>query len=148
VTVTVGVRRVRQGARLPRYAHSASEDAGLDLSYCGDEPLAIPPHEWLSCPTGIALELPAGYEGQVRPRSGLALNRGITVLNTPGTIDPGYRGEVCVLLWNVSDREQVIMPGDRVAQLVISTYAAVQLVIREDLSGTSRDEDGFGSTGK
>jgi dUTP pyrophosphatase len=133
---------------LPAYAHGPTEDAGLDLMYCGDEPLVFPTRQWRTCATGIAIELPPGFEGQIRPRSGLALERGLAVLNAPGTIDPGYRGEVQVLLVNLSDSEQKVEPGERIAQLVIARYAEVLVKECEALSDSTRSADGFGSTGR
>ena len=97
--------------------------------------------------TGIALHLPPGFEGQIRARSGLALHRGLAVLNAPGTIDPGYRGEVSVILVNLSNLEQVIEPGDRVAQLVVAPYAKVRLTEVRDLDSSARGQGGFGSSG-
>ncbi len=102
---------------------------------------------WTSAGTGLSLEIPSGYEGQVRPRSGLAMRHGITLLNSPGTIDPGYRGEVRVLLVNHSDEDFQVRPGDRIAQLVISAYAAVEWSWTEELDDSRRAEGGFGSTG-
>jgi dUTP pyrophosphatase len=132
---------------LPEYAHGPREDAGLDLAYCGDEILAFCPGDRKLCPTGIAIQLPPGFEGQIRPRSGLALSRGITVLNAPGTIDPGYRGEISILLVNLSSLDQKIEPGERIAQLIVAPYAAVQLEERPSLGESERDQNGFGSTG-
>lgn len=111
------------------------------------ENVVIPARGWAAVGTGLALEIPAGYEGQVRPRSGLAARNGVTVLNSPGTIDPGYRGEVRVLLVNHSDVDFRIEPGDRIAQLVIAAYAAVEWRWAEDLDESERSVGGFGSTG-
>jgi dUTP pyrophosphatase len=111
------------------------------------ESVTVEAGRWAAVGTGLSLEIPAGYEGQVRPRSGLAAKRGVTVLNSPGTIDPGYRGEVRVLLVNHSDVDFEVRPGDRIAQLLISAYAAVEWSWAEDLEQSSRAEGGFGSTG-
>ena len=145
--IELSIKRLRAGATLPAYSHGPLEDAGLDLCYCGDETLVLPPGGRLLCPTGIAIQLPPGYEGQVRPRSGLAFSRGITVLNAPGTIDPGYRGEIKVILVNLSDAQQQITPGDRIAQLVVAQYCGVELKEVETLDGSRRESGGFGSTG-
>lgn len=145
--IVVPVRRLRSGAELPMCAHSTEEDAGMDLSYCGDTPIMLPPGGRAAIGTGIALQLPSGFEGQIRARSGLALHRGLTVLNGPGTIDPGYRGEVSVILVNLSNEEQVIKPGDRIAQLVVAPFAKVRLSEVGDLDSSTRGEGGFGSSG-
>jgi dUTP pyrophosphatase len=142
------IRKIRTGAILPAYAHGPEEDAGVDLTYCGDEPVIMAPGTRHLFGTGLALQLPPGVEGQVRPRSGLALKKGITVLNSPGTIDPGYRGEVGVILVNLSAENQVIEPGERIAQLIVAPYAAVKFVEADSLDGSKRAEGGFGSTGK
>ncbi len=130
----------------PAFAHGPSEDAGMDLFASEDAELAA--GGWKSIRTGIGIELPSGYEGQVRPRSGLARRFGVTLLNSPGTIDPGYRGEVQVTLINLSSEPYRIRVGDRIAQLVISRYAAVQWMLADSLDGSSRGQSGFGSTGR
>ena len=140
------VKRLRAGAVLPQYAHGPEEDAGLDLTYCGTSPLVLSPGARVMCPTGLAIQLPAGFEGQIRPRSGLALRHGLTVLNAPGTVDPGYRGEVSVLLVNLSNEQQTVEPGDRIAQLVVAGYAEVRLEEVEKLDESERNGGGFGST--
>ena len=112
------------------------------------ERVAINPGEWASVGTGLTIELPAGFDGQVRPRSGLAARHGLTLLNSPGTIDPGYRGEIRVLLINHSRQSYTVQPGDRVAQLVIAAYAQVEWDVSEDLANSDRGDDGFGSTGQ
>jgi dUTP pyrophosphatase len=143
--VTISVRLVHPRAQLPRFAHSSQEEAGMDL-YAAEE-ARLKPGEWAVVPTGLILEIPPGYEGQVRPRSGLALRHGVTLLNSPGTIDPGYRGEVRVLMVNHGRQEFHIRPGDRIAQLVIASYAAVEWKIEPALTPTARGAGGFGSTG-
>lgn len=145
--IQVKITRLRESAVIPAYAHGACEDAGVDLTYCGAECVALEPGERRLLPTGLAIELPAGYEGQVRPRSGLALKKGITVLNAPGTIDPGYRGEVGVILVNLSSTAQTIEPGERIAQLIVAPYAEAEFVASEDLAVSRRSSGGFGSTG-
>ena len=109
---------------------------------------AVPAGKWAAVPTGIALEIPAGLEGQVRPRSGLAAKHGLALLNAPGTIDPGYRGEIKVLLINHSEEPYVIRPGERIAQLVIAAYQAVEWEWTDALDESARAAGGFGSTGK
>ena len=143
--IQIGVRRLHPEARLPAYAHSEEVDAGMDL--CAVENLRLGPGEWRDVGTGLVVEIPHGYEGQVRPRSGLALRHGVTLLNSPGTIDPGYRGEIRVLVINHGKQEFAIRPGDRIAQLVVAPYACVQWQVEENLSGSARGEAGFGSTG-
>ncbi len=127
----------------PRKAHD--DDAAFDLRSRVD--VVIPSRKITLVPTGVFMELPVGYEAQVRPRSGLALKHGITVLNTPGTIDAGYRGEVGVILINAGENDFTIGRGDRIAQMVIQQLSDVQLVAAEQLSDTSRGAGGFGSTG-
>ncbi|HBD99346.1 MAG TPA: dUTP diphosphatase [Gemmatimonadetes bacterium] len=137
------VKRLSSSATLPVRAHPA--DAGLDLHSAVD--LDIPPGETRLVGTGLALELPPGTEAQVRPRSGLALTYSVTVLNTPGTIDEGYRGEVGVILINHGQRVFEVRRGMKVAQLVVQPTLAVEIVAVDALSDTSRGERGFGSTG-
>ena len=127
----------------PRKAHD--DDAAFDLRSRIDT--VIPSGKIILVPTGVFMELPVGYEAQVRPRSGLALKHGITVLNTPGTIDAGYRGEVGVILINAGEKDFAIARGDRIAQMVIQQLTDVQLVSAEALSETARGAGGFGSTG-
>lgn len=134
------------GARGPIYATPGA--AGLDLcAYLLDGPIRIPPGEWAHIPTGVSVAIPAGYEGQVRPRSGLALNHGLTVLNSPGTIDSDYRGEVGVLVINHGTNDVTIEHHQRIAQLVVCPVPAVELVPADALPPTSRGAGGFGSTG-
>ena len=137
------VKRLSSSATLPARAHPA--DAGLDLHSAVD--LDIPPGETRLVGTGLALELPPGTDAQVRPRSGLALTYSVTVLNTPGTIDEGYRGEVGVILINHGQRVFEARRGMKVAQLVVQPTLAVEIVAVDALSDTSRGERGFGSTG-
>lgn len=142
---TLRVKILREAAVLPRYA--STKAAGLDLSAALEEPLVVEPLERVAVPTGIAIELPAEHEGQVRPRSGLARRHGITVLNAPGTIDEDYRGEIEVLLVNLGREPYTIQPGDRIAQLVIAPVRRVDVEPAETLSTTERGDGGFGSTG-
>lgn len=137
------VRKLVPHAVAPAYAHEG--DAGLDL--CAVESVEIPPGEWRRVRTGLAIELPPGTEGQVRPRSGLALHYGVTLLNSPGTIDEGYRGEVCVILINHGPAPFRVEPGMRIAQLVVQQVQRVRVVEVDSLSDTSRGAEGFGSTG-
>lgn len=122
--------------------------AGLDLVAANEEKIVIPPMGRSLVPTGVAIELPPFYEAQVRPRSGLALKNGVTVLNSPGTIDADYRGEIRVILINFGSEDFVIERGMRIAQLVIATVAPIQTGVTLELSDTVRGVDGFGSTGQ
>ena len=130
---------------LPSYAHGPNEDAGLDLHAAEDA--ILEPGVPRAVSTGLTIEVPPGYEAQVRPRSGLALKHAITVPNAPGTIDPGYRGEVKVILLNLGSQSYRIHPGDRVAQLIVARYEAVEWEETE-LSDSRRGEGGFGSSGR
>lgn len=131
---------------LPQYATPGS--AGADLRAHLEGPLELGPMERALVPTGLRIELPEGYEAQVRPRSGLAARQGITLLNSPGTIDSDYRGEIKILLVNLSSSPEVIQPGDRIAQLVVAPYTRAEWTLTADLDSTDRAEGGFGSTGK
>lgn len=141
----IKVKRTRPTAVLPRYAHSATEDAGMDL--CAAEPVTLAPGETKLVPTGLTIEVPPGYEAQVRPRSGLALKHSITIPNAPGTIDPGYRGEVQVILHNFGKARFEIHTGDRIAQMIVARYEAVEWV-EEELAESVRGTGGFGSSGR
>ena len=112
-----------------------------------NEPITLKPLERKLIPTGLFIELPDGYEAQIRPRSGLAIKKGISLVNTPGTIDPDYRGEVGVILINLSDTEFVLMPGERIAQMVVCKFERVEWESVDDLSLSQRGDGGFGSTG-
>jgi dUTP pyrophosphatase len=140
---TLRVRRLAPAAILPSYAHPG--DAGLDLFAVADA--VIPPGEWRKIPTGIAIELPDGTEAQVRPRSGIAANHGVTVLNSPGTIDAGYRGEVAVLLINHGRTPFQVEPGMKVAQMVVAEVTRVAIDEATELEDSARGGGGFGSTG-
>lgn len=144
--VQVTVRRLRDDAVLPRYM--TPHAAGLDLHAVLEEGLNMQPGERALVPTGIAIALPDGYEAQVRPRSGLALRHGITLLNSPGTIDPDYRGEVGVVLVNLGQEPFTVKNGERIAQLVIAPFVRATLQEVEELGETARGEGGFGHTGR
>ncbi|MBQ3874100.1 MAG: dUTP diphosphatase [Bacteroidaceae bacterium] len=131
---------------LPAYATGLS--AGMDLRANITEPIVLKPLQRCLVPTGLSIALPEGYEAQVRPRSGLALKKGITVLNSPGTIDADYRGEIGVILVNLSDTEFVIEDGERIAQMVVARYEQVEWEAVETLSETERGEGGFGHSGR
>lgn len=131
---------------LPHYATKGS--SGMDIRAALDLPLALQPLERNLIPTGLFVEIPQGYEIQIRPRSGLAIKQGLTCLNTPGTIDSDYRGEIKIILINLSSEEQVINPGDRVAQMIIQKTERAELEQVEFLNNTERAEGGFGHTGK
>ncbi|WP_068596772.1 dUTP diphosphatase [Vaginella massiliensis] len=131
---------------LPEYKTALS--AGMDLTANLEEDVVLKPLERRLIATGLSIELPAGYEAQVRPRSGLAYKNGVTVLNTPGTIDADYRGDIGVILINLSNEEFVVKDGERIAQLVIAKHETISWEITENLSDTVRGEGGFGSTGK
>ena len=131
---------------LPAYATQSS--AGLDLKAVLAEAITLGPLERKIVGTGLKIALPEGYEAQVRPRSGLAAKHGITVLNAPGTIDADYRGEIGVILVNLSNEPFTIQPGERIAQLVVAQYSQVEWTPVESLDSTQRGEGGFGSTGK
>lgn len=130
---------------LPRYATPLS--AGMDLHASAEAPVTLAPLQRALIPTGLRIELPAGYEAQVRPRSGLAIRHGITVLNTPGTIDADYRGEICVILANLSDTPFTVYDGDRIAQLVIARHECIEWQSVDALDETQRGRGGFGHTG-
>ena len=145
---TLRVYKMRASAVIPRYKTSGA--AGMDLAACLDAPMILSPGETARVPTGLRIALPAGHEGQVRPRSGLAARHGVTVLNAPGTIDEDYRGEVQVLLVNHGAESFTIESGDRIAQLVVAPVVQVEIEVLNDeaaLGGTERGHGGFGSTG-
>lgn len=130
---------------LPTYSTLLS--AGMDLRAWLKEPVTLQPLGRTLIPTGIYIELPPGYECQIRPRSGLALKRGLTVLNTPGTIDADYRGEVCVILANLSNEPQTIENGERICQMIVTRHSTVEWKLVDELSDTERGAGGFGHTG-
>lgn len=143
----IQVKIVNEGKQqLPQYATAGS--AGMDLRADIDKPIVLKPLERKLIPTGLKIALPVGYEAQIRPRSGLALKYGVTVLNSPGTIDADYRGEVCVILVNLSNDDFVINPSERIAQMVVAKHEQVDFQIVETLNETERGDGGFGHTGK
>jgi dUTP pyrophosphatase len=142
----IAVRRIGS-IKVPLPEYQTALAAGLDLAAAIEGPLSIAPLARVLVPTGIALALPPGVEGQIRPRSGLAWSRGLTVLNAPGTIDADYRGEIKVLLVNLGTDDAMIAPGERIAQLVIARHARVELKVVEELDDTARGSGGYGSTG-
>ena len=142
----IRVKVVNRGhQQLPAYA--TPQSAGMDLRANLEEPVVLRPLERKLIPTGLHIALPEGYEAQVRPRSGLALKHGITVLNTPGTIDADYRGEVGVVLVNLSQEDFVVNDGERIAQMVIARHEQAELVVVSELDATERGEGGYGHTG-
>ena len=141
--MTLRFKRIHPEAVLPAYAHTS--DAGMDVRSVAD--IVIAPGKRALVPTGLVMLLPPGYEAQVRPRSGLALKHGVTVLNTPGTIDSGYRGEVGVILANFGDTDFVVQKGDKIAQIVIAPVTQPDIVESETIDSTDRGAGGFGSTG-
>ena len=145
--VVVPVVRTRENPDLPLPEPATPGSAGMDLRACVPQPVVLLPGRRALIPTGFCIALPAGYEGQVRPRSGLALRHGLTMLNTPGTIDSDYRGEIAVIAINLGDEPVTIGRGDRIAQLVIAPVARARLVLAEELPSTDRAAGGFGHTG-
>jgi len=143
--VKLRIKRLRSDAILPRYMSDAA--AGLDLAAAVDDPVVLDPGARAAVGTGLAIELPVGYEGQVRPRSGLAMRHGVTLTNAPGTIDADYRGEVRILVINHGQEPVTIATGDRIAQLVIAPVVQAQVVEVDELGETERGAGGFGSTG-
>lgn len=145
----IKIKRLSHAAGLPLPAYQSAGAAGLDLvaALPVEVPLSLPPGGRALIPTGLVMEIAAGYEAQVRPRSGLALNHGVTVLNAPGTIDSDYRGEVGVILINHGESPFEITRGARIAQLVVAPAPQASLILAEDVTATPRGEGGFGSTG-
>lgn len=144
---TVTIRVINRSENpLPEYATSGS--SGMDLRASLPAPLHLLPMERMLVPTGLFIELPEGYEAQIRPRSGLAIKQGITCLNSPGTIDADYRGEIKIILINLSGEEQVLQPGDRIAQMIIQKVEKAVWESVPEISVTERNEGGFGHTGK
>lgn len=142
-SLSVKIQRLVPEAKVPEYAHPG--DAGADLAAVVD--CVIPAGEWLAVPTGLSAEIPIGYELQVRPRSGLAFKKGVTVLNAPGTIDAGYRGEIKVILINHGSEPFAIKVGDKIAQLVVASVVAGIFEESQELGDSQRGSGGFGSTG-
>jgi dUTP pyrophosphatase len=143
----VALRRLSHAGDLPLPAYATPDSAGMDLHAAIAETLEIAPGAWLAVPTGLAIALPGGFEGQVRPRSGLAARHGITVLNSPGTIDADYRGEIAVLLINLGAEAFTVERGMRIAQLIVAPVTRIAWDERAELRDSTRGEGGFGSTG-
>ena len=139
------IQRVHPDAVIPTYAHGPEEDAGMDLRAVED--VTLEPGVPRLAPTGLTIEIPPGFEGQVRPRSGLALNHAITMPNAPGTIDPGYRGELRVILLNLGREPYTVRAGDRIAQLIVARYEQVEW-LEGGLADSQRGAGGFGSSGR
>ncbi|WP_262891993.1 dUTP diphosphatase [Filimonas zeae] len=143
----ISVKIINQsGFSLPAYATTGS--AGMDIRACISEPVTLQPLERYLVPTGLFIALPDGFEAQIRPRSGLAIKQGLTCLNSPGTIDADYRGEIKVILINLSNEAQTIQSGDRIAQMVIQQVSQINWEVVTDLETTERGSGGFGHTGK
>jgi len=141
------VKVLAHGKGLPLPKYMSEHAAGMDLYAAVEKETVIPSGEWKLVPTGLSIALPPGYEAQVRPRSGLALKQGVSILNTPGTVDADYRGEVGVILMNHSKQDLIIKRGDRIAQMIINKIEQVAIEEVAELSETERGAGGFGSTG-
>lgn len=141
----IAIQRLHPGAQLPVYAHGPGEDAGMDLRAV--EAVTLPPGVPVLVPTGLAIALPPGFEAQIRPRSGLALKHALTIPNAPATIDPGYRGEIKVIVLNLGREPYEVHAGDRIAQMVIARYEAIEWAEGE-LNASLRGAGGFGSSGR
>ena len=137
--------RLSAGAREPEYQTSGS--AGADLYACLEAPIVIDPGKTVLVPTGIFVEIPEGYEAQIRPRSGLALRHGITLMNTPGTIDSDYRGEIRIIMANLGNEDFIVERGMRIAQMVFNRVLQAHFILTDSLEETARNEGGFGHTG-
>lgn len=146
MSARISIKRISKNITLPEY--QTEHSAGMDLAACIDEPIVLQPHGRAVIPTGIAIALPAGYEAQVRGRSGLAAKHGIMPANGVGTIDADYRGEIGVILLNTSDDPFTVEPGMRIAQLVIAKYERAEWEEVDNLDETARGTSGFGSTGR
>jgi dUTP pyrophosphatase len=143
--INVKVKKLNERARLPCYETAGA--AGMDISACIEAPLTLGAGERAMVKTGLALEIPDGFEAQIRPRSGLAAKRGLTVMNAPGTIDSDYRGELSIIIINHSKNSETINDGERIAQIVFAPVTRARLTEASALGGTARGEGGFGSTG-
>ncbi len=143
--IRIKIKKLSENAKIPEYMTELS--AGMDIFACIDKEIPIEPLERKLIPTGIAISLPANYEAQIRPRSGLAIKHGITLLNTPGTIDADYRGEIKIILINLSNKRFIIKNGDRIAQMIINKVEKAYFQVVTELDSTERGEAGFGSTG-
>lgn len=147
MNIEINIKQLSHGEGLNLPAYATSQSAGMDLLAAVDNDITIKPNERKLIPTGIAIALPEGFEAQIRPRSGLALKNGITVLNTPGTIDADYRGEIGVILVNLGNEDFIISRGMRIAQIIIARYVQGIFSLVGDLDNTVRGGAGFGSTG-
>jgi dUTP pyrophosphatase len=149
-TVKIDIRQLPHAEGLALPAYQSADAAGMDLlaAVPPEAPLILPPGKYATVPTGLAIALPPGFEAQVRPRSGLAAKHGVTVLNSPGTVDADYRGEINVILINHGEAPYSIRRGERIAQMVIAPVTQAQLVAVTSLSATDRGSGGFGSTGR
>jgi dUTP pyrophosphatase len=145
--MSIPVKIINQ-SKYPLPAYATPGAAGMDLKANIPQPVLLRPMERQLIPTGIFIELPAGYEAQVRPRSGMALKQGVTCLNSPGTVDADYRGELKVILINLSNMEQLIHPGDRIAQMVVARVETVEWLPVSELNESARNDGGFGHTGR
>jgi len=148
MTITIKLQKLEHATDLMLPAFATNGSAGVDLLAATDKDIMLQPHQYLLIPTGIAIALPTGYEAQIRPRSGLAAKHGVTVLNSPGTIDSDYRGEIKVILINHGHDIFVISRGMRIAQMVIAQYTRVDIQTALSLDETDRGDAGFGSTGQ
>ena len=144
--VKIYIQKTENNKNLPLPTYMTSGSAGVDLYAAIDDELILKPGERMLIPTGIKVALPPGYEAQIRPRSGLAIKFGITLLNSPGTIDSDYRGEIKVILVNLGDKGFKVKPEDRIAQMIVQKYQQVEFVEIDELPSTDRDEGGFGHT--
>lgn len=147
MSITLRIKKLDYAKELPLPSYATPGSAGLDLRSASAEPVVISPGERALVPTGLMLEIPEGYEGQVRPRSGLALKNGISLINSPGTIDSDYRGEVKVIMINLGDDHFMVNYGDRIAQLVIAPVVQAQIEEVDRVEDSDRGMGGFGSTG-
>ncbi|NLN93384.1 MAG: dUTP diphosphatase [Candidatus Hydrogenedens sp.] len=145
--LNVPLQKLPHGADLPLPAYATAHSSGVDLPAAVTEPVILQPGKRMAVPTGLALAIPPGYEAQIRPRSGLALRHGLTIINAPGTIDADYRGEIKVLLANLGDEPFTINRGDRIAQLIIAPVVQAHWQVVVDLPETDRGTGGFGHTG-
>ena len=143
--INLKIKKISKLAQLPTYATEGS--AGMDLYAANTEPITLAPLERKLVPLGFTMELPSGFEAQIRPRSGMAIKRGITLSNCVGTVDEDYRGEVCVGLINLSQEDYTIIAGDRIAQMIIAPVTRALIIETDELAQTARGEGGFGSTG-
>ena len=141
------IKKLNHGKDLPLPCYMTDGAAGMDLYACVDEEVVIEPAKIKLIPTGISMSMPEGYEAQIRPRSGLAAKHGISIVNTPGTIDSDYRGEIKIIMINFGDKPFLVKRGDRIAQMVINKIETPEVIETDNLNETERGEGGFGSTG-